>query len=127
VKATPLGYPRDTGVRPQYKERWGGFLLLFLVFCFVFLEIEGPSNILIDRPVETSWVPRPEDWKGQVPFTWSCQTPLLSASQLGIRPNYQEQVSLSWLPSCHPWPGPKEVTGGIRSPDRRNEREKKTL
>jgi hypothetical protein len=21
VKATPLGYPRDTGVRPQYKER----------------------------------------------------------------------------------------------------------
>jgi hypothetical protein len=26
-----------------------------------------PFNVLTDRPVETTWVLRPEDWKGQVP------------------------------------------------------------
>jgi hypothetical protein len=26
-----------------------------------------PFNVSIDRPVETTWVLRPEDWKGQVP------------------------------------------------------------
>jgi hypothetical protein len=35
-------------------------------FFSFFLEIQSPSNISIDRPTETPWILRPEDWKGQV-------------------------------------------------------------
>jgi hypothetical protein len=48
VKATPLGH-----LRP-------GLRIKLPVF---------PFNVSIGRPVEITWVPRPEDWKGQVPYT----------------------------------------------------------
>jgi hypothetical protein len=29
--------------------------------------VEGPSDVSVDRPVETAWILRLEDWKGRVP------------------------------------------------------------
>jgi hypothetical protein len=47
VKATSLGHLRYCGSK----------LPIF------------PFNVSINRPAETTWVLRPEDWKGQVPST----------------------------------------------------------
>jgi hypothetical protein len=47
VKATSLGHPRYTEARPQYKA------------------FNISPQCFHRQPAETTWVPRPKDWKGQ--------------------------------------------------------------